>query len=1114
MASPFSAYRASIQKQFDLGKTSEGPYYPALENLLNDLGQPIGLVASLLGSHVRDCGIPDFHISHQSDTTTTGYVEAKPIGTDLDDIEQRDQLQRYLSGFGNLVLTNYTEFRWYVRGEPRGRAILCAPSRGRLAPNPSGDREVASLLDGFLHHEPEPIVDASALASHMARLTHLIRETIVNAFTGGNASETLSDLHRAFGKVLIPNLPVTKFADMYAQTIAYGLFAARINHASEEPFRRDHAQHEIPQANPFIRRLFGSVVAPTIEDEPYLGLVDDLAQLFASTDVDAVMASFGQCGHRDPIFHFYETFLSAYDPELRKKCGIYYTPRPMVSYMVQSVDELLRDDDFGMPAGLSDDGVVSISHQGQDESVPRTLILDPACGTGTFLYAVVDLIRERFMKRGEPAKWRLFVHERLLPRLYGFEILAAPYAVAHLKLGMQLAALDLPPEDRADWACEFHQDERLHVYLTNTLDKGARGAAMPFARFISTEADQAAAAKHDLPIMVILGNPPYSGKSQTPGTEVVSVARGHQYETREHGATVTKTARGHHGTSTGRVSVPTWIGGLLKDYYEVDGAPLGERKVWLQNDYVKFIRFAQWRIEQTGSGIVAFVTDNSYLDGATFRGMRQQLMQAFDSIYILNLHGSTRRRENTPEGSADGKVFDIQQGVSVAVFVRHEGADHKARMYYADIWGTTEEKFAWLDQHTVKSTVWRNLNPTAPYYLFVPTSGDSADHVESSGLDTIFPVSSTAIQTSRDGLVFGFDREEVLGHLSELADPAVSDAAIRDRYFGNRRGGKHEPGDTRSWNLPEARAHIRSEPNRASHLTHCLYRPFDDRVLFYASWMVDWPRSGVMQHVRNGDNLCLLVPRQVSSPIWRHAFVCRGLAEMCVISSATREQNHLLPLYLHDEDGETRANLDAGFVSRMTERLRLGFTPLGVGDMEATFGPEDVFHYMYAILYSSGYRSYYSDHLQRSFPIIPLCGDLILFRELAHLGAELTSLHLLESPKARKCSELRFYRGQGTNTVGSSHPKYVRPVTNAQVTEGHIEVNDTQYFEGVPEEVWSYHIGGYRVCEKWLKDRRGRALNLLEIDRYQEIIAVLSETIRLQRAIDEAIEAHGGWPLT
>jgi type I restriction-modification system DNA methylase subunit len=606
----FDAYLKSIQK--NLQKGSERSHYPALKDLLDDSDKGIDAVIEEKGNKA---GIPDLTVKQRE--ILIGYVEAKDVGLDLDQIEKTEQLQRYLESFSNLLLTNYLEFRWYVNGKCRLKEILAHRHGDKLQIKDT--EKIAALLDQFLNYTGEIISSPEDLARQMARLTKVIRLATETALSLEVNNGELHQLKQGFSEVLLPDLNDADFADMYAQTISYGLFAARVGHAQNpgsETFTRRTAGTYIPATNPFLKRLFNTVVETDAVSQIDWA-IDDLVQLLSQVDMGSILENFGQrTRQEDPVVHFYETFLAAYNAALRKSRGVYYTPEPVVSFIVRSVDAILKDR-FDLPLGLADNTKDPLTNK------PRVQILDPATGTGTFLYEVIKQIYHNLEEIGMANQWDSYVRENLLNRLFGFELLMAPYAIAHLKLGLELQQLGY----------QFTGKQRLGIYLTNTLDEALKKSEILFGQFVAQEANEASTIKRDVPVMVVLGNPPYSYKS----------------------------------TNTGE-----WISGLVQDYYKVDGKSLEEKNPkGLQDDYVKFIRFGQWRIERTGSGILAFITNHGYLDNPTFRGMRQSLEKTFDEIYIMDLHGNSKKKEVAPDGSPDKNVFDIQQGVAVAIMVKY-----------------------------------------------------------------------------------------------------------------------------------------------------------------------------------------------------------------------------------------------------------------------------------------------------------------------------------------------------------------------------------------------------------------------------------------------------------
>ncbi|UCE26701.1 MAG: N-6 DNA methylase [Candidatus Coatesbacteria bacterium] len=632
-------YVKAINKELATGgRPSEQTYYPALRDLIDGCGDGIN-------AHIVERGAaakPDVQVYRRENLI--GVVEAKDLPVNLGEIEANaaaartdhnaEQFRTYLAEYDNLLYTNYVEWRLYRRHDPAPEQIAVLGhigADGKFHTTKEGREAFENVVGAFLAALPEPHATAKGLAPDMARLTKVLDARTRKALDEGN--EFLKRLYDAFQDELIHGLKADEFADMYAQTIAYGLFTARIIHARDTDgpgFDRFAAERLLPVTNPFLKRVFGSLVNDMDMPKRVVGIVEDLAALIGAADMGAIseeLARFGagrrkgeEVAEHDPVIYFYEHFLRVYDPEKAKKRGVYYTPLPVVRYIVRSIDELLKNE-FDLADGLADQSVI---------------ILDPACGTGTFLYEVVRLIHERLGPRGA-AEWNEYV-PTLLERLFGFELLMAPYTIAHLKLAELLR----------ETGYEFRRDQRLGIYLTNTLEEAEQHVEQKMLPgimgAISREKEGADRVKAEAPVMVVLGNPPYAGHSANKGP---------------------------------------WIDGLLKKgydlpddgrrpgYYEVDGEPLRERNPkWLQDDYVKFLRWAQWRIDRTGRGVVGMITNHGYLDNPTFRGMRQNLMGTFDTLYLLDLHGNAKKKETCPDGSKDENVFDIMQGVAIFLGVK------------------------------------------------------------------------------------------------------------------------------------------------------------------------------------------------------------------------------------------------------------------------------------------------------------------------------------------------------------------------------------------------------------------------------------------------------------
>ena len=1057
-----SDYIGAVQKTLADGYASEGSHYPALKTLLESVGNQV--LATSLPRRV-ECGAPDFVVTKA--LATIGYLEAKDIGRSLDEAEKTEQLQRYRLSLSNLILTDYLEFRWYVEGECRLRALMGTLTRdGKVKADRAGTQQTADLLAGFLSHRARGVGTPKELAMRMARQAHLIRNLIVSAFDKEPEGGSLHSQLAAFRDNLVPNLSVDYFADMYGQTIAYGLFAARCANPSGKDFTRRDAAYLLPKTNPFLRKLFNQIAGPELDDG-IAWLVDDLAQLLALVDMEAILKDFGRrTAKEDPVVHFYETFLKEYDPMIRQMRGVYYTPEPIVSYIVRSIDCLLRRD-FNKPHGLSDKTV---------------FILDPAVGTATFLYMVIREIFEAQKTAHQQGYWDSYVSQNLLPRVLGFELLIPPYTVAHLKLGLLLKQTGY----------SFTADERLGVYLSNTLEESFKRSEQlaGFNKYIVDEANAAAEIKKEKPIIVVLGNPPYRGISANASTRDLTDPK------------------------TGKTrQVFTWIGQLIQGYKVVDGKHFAERKHWLDDDYVKFLRFGQWRIDSTGQGVLAFITNHSYLDDPTYRGMRQSLINSFSDIYILNLHGSHRRGEQSPENAKDENVFDIKQGVAIGIFVKEPDKKSPARVRYAEIcglrgsWPKPEAgtKYCILSETNVLNTTWNELKPSSPFYSFVPhRDGLRSEYEQWMSVTDVFNIYSTGILTFRDRMVIGFDNNDLKARLDEIANLSVSDDMIREKYCHGRRSDRYVPGDTRGWKLSDGRRMLSMEDDVAGHIQPCLYRPFDIRSMYYADYMVEWPRTDVMRHMLLGQNRGLVSARSNKSSQMDHFLCSRYITELKCGESTTG--SYLFPIYVYVGKGEMqlgigkrRPNLKLEFIRTIAQKLGLNFIEDGKGDLERTFGPEDIFDYAYAVFYSPSFRARYADVLRVDFPRLPLTSDKDLFKTLVAKGTELVALHLMESPVLNNF--ITKYPVAGSNEV--------EKVTYHE-NNGRVDINKTQHFEGVPPEVWEFHVGGYQVCQKWLKDRKGRTLTYDELTHYQRVIVALKETMRLMAEIDTLVP---GWPV-
>ena len=684
MTDELKLYIDELNKQYKTGIAREHSYRPALKDLLQSLLPK--MVVTNEPAHF-ECGAPDYIVSREKDHLPIFFVEAKDVNdNDLDGRNKnghKEQFDRYKQALDHIIFTDYLDFHLYEQGEFVDSVRIAEIKGDKIVFIAEAEEKFLSMIQHLAASSIQRITSAPRLAKLMAakaRLLANIIETAMNDETITIENDNLQGQYNAFKDVLIQELKKEDFADIYAQTIAYGMFAARLHDDTPEDFSREEAARLIPKTNPFLRQIFNNLAGNDL-DERISWVVDDLATVFLATDLKKLMANYSRDKqHHDPMIHFYEDFLAEYSPKLRKSKGVWYTPQPVVGFIVRAVDEILQKE-FGLSEGLADysmiDREVAIE-QSRDRRTTdgmkhekrrfhRVQILDPATGTGTFLAEVVNQIYDRY--RDNQGIWQQYVENHLLPRLNGFEILMASYAVAHIKLDMLLA----------ETGYQHKTDKRLHVYLTNSLEESNNEPRTLFAQWLSREATEANVIKRDCPVMVMIGNPPYSVSSQNNGK---------------------------------------WIVGLLDAYKK----NLNERKINLDDDYIKFIRLGQHYVEKNGSGILAYISNNSFIDGITHRQMRLTLMQVFDEIFILDLHGNSRKQEVAPDGSKDENVFDIMQGVSINIFVKtgHKEKSELAKVFHQNIYGTREYKYSCLNEATQSSIQWTELTPTEPYYFFVP----------------------------------------------------------------------------------------------------------------------------------------------------------------------------------------------------------------------------------------------------------------------------------------------------------------------------------------------------------------------------------------------------------
>ena len=1011
-------YLAAVGAQAKRGDAREESYYDALKALFEDAGPLLSSAHTSLTVLPREteAGNPDMRV-WSGDQHVTGYVECKePNQANLDHIEASEQLKRYRAAFPNVILTNFLEFRLYRYGQPMGEPVVIANGRlldlGERLPF-QHEKEFQALLERFFEFELPRTYTAQTLATALAVRTRFLKDQVVSQLTEdeqqGRGSELVS-LKDEFKQVLISDLTTDTFADLYAQTITYGMFAARMR--TSGTFSRSVALDGIPAPIGILRKLFRYISAGDTPERLSV-IVDDIASVLAAADTSGI---FGEADRdsRDPVADFYETFLGAYDPAKKKQHGVYYTPRPVVDYIVRSIDGIIRDT-FGKADGLASSGVT---------------VLDPAAGTMTFTAVATELAARTFTDKYGNGSIGGWIEGHVLRDFYAFELMMAPYAMGHLRMDALLGELGY----------QMKPNDRFKLYLTNTLDvTTAAQGTLPGLSPLAEESHMAETVKVDEPVLVIMGNPPYSGVSSNKGP---------------------------------------WIKDLIEDYKKVDGKPLGEKNPkWLQDDYVKFIRFAQWKIDRAGRGVLGFITNHSYLDNPTFRGMRQSLMTSFDQIHILNLHGNAKKKERSPNGTKDENVFDIQQGVAIILAVKNEGLARGA--WQADLWGTRAAKYDTLASTDLKTTAWNQLAPQQDQYLFVPQDVTGRDEYLSwPKVTDIFPVSSVGIVTARDRLTIQFTENDVWQTVNRFISLSPEEARAA---FGLGP-------DAEDWKVEFAQQDIRDSGPDRRNIAPILYRPFDVRYTYYTGrsrGFICRPRAEVMRNMLE-PNVGLITRRaMLPGRPCNYVFVCDILMSDGVIRSDNRGSESLFPLYEYPDDGGSSRS---GRLASLDSRLLLDLSTR----YQLTMDPTQVLAYTYAVLNSHGYQEQYAPMLRADFPRVPFPQDAKTFAALSDLGQQLIDLHLMRSPELD--NSISRFCGHGDSAVG-------RIAYDAD--HQRVYINETQYFENVAPDVWSYQVGGYQVLDKWLKSRKHRYLTADETQHYARVVTAIFGTKEVQGQIDQ-----------
>lgn len=1074
-------YINEINREFVKGNSTEHTFRGTLKNLLESL---CGNIDATNEPKKTEGGNPDYQITKKGTRIPVAFIEAKDIGKDLNDKKYKGQFNRYKKAYDNLIITDYLNFQFFEKKKLIFELRLAEVIDGKVKSFNNNFKEFEDYIKPFFDKPSITIKSSKKLAEMMAARARVLHDQIEGALledikTENRFSKLYGHFHN-FKRLLIHDLNEKQFSDLFAQTLAYGLFAARLYDKTPENFSREEAAQLIPSNNPFLRKLFQDIAGYGI-DKRIERTVDNLADVFRYTDIEKLLKDFGKSTKtHDPIIHFYETFLTEYDKGLKKDRGVWYTPEPVVEFIIKSVDEILRTE-FDIKDGLADTSKVIIKKDvlkldarskskstitgtaKVDQEVHKVQILDPAAGTGTFLAKVIEFVYGKKFKNQEGI-WNSYVENDLIPRLNGFELLMAPYSMAHVKLAMLLK----------ETGYKSDKNVRFNVFLTNSLEEYDEKQADLFSPLLSEESSLANSVKRDTPVMCVIGNPPYSGISSNNSK---------------------------------------WISDLIEDYKYVDGVHFNERKHWLNDDYVKFIRYSQHYIEKNGSGVLAFINPHGFLDNPTFRGMRWNLLKTYDKIYTIDLHGNAKKKEVCPDGSPDQNVFDIMQGVAITLFVKTAKKKDKelGKVFHYDLYGKRDGKdgkYNFLNENNLNTIQFEKLKCQKPYYFFVPKNNEGKESYEKGfKVNEFFTQSSVGFVSANDGMNISMTEKEQREKIQDIL--TLEEAVWRLKYKRKK--------DARDWQYGYAKSD--AQENQKLQITNVSYRPFDARFTLYTGnsrGLYASPQPKTMQHFLKGENVGLVInkPAQGGADIYTDVFITTHLTDQSIFSAMKRSP-FICPLYVYtdkkdqqtiEDQQERTPNLNLEIVKEIEKKLQLTFAN-EKENTQNTFAPIDVLDYIYAVLHSPTYREKYIEFLKIDFPRVPYPEDQDTFWKLVKLGGEIRQIHLLESELLDNYNIISI---KGVISDPEKNLLVDRKMTKDSVgyeketnTHGKVWINDIQYFGNIPLKAWEFYIGGYQPAQKWLKDRHGRKLSNDDVIHYQKIIIALTETDKLMQLIDK-----------
>ncbi len=1063
---------------------NELTHRPSLYNLLDRLKDHFNKEFKIEHEKKEQGSQPDFCVSFQG--LNIGYIENKRVGENLSQLLKSDQILKYLELNPNLMLTDYLNFMWVGKDENNAPLIkkeISVASLDELSkpqkPKPQTERDLIELFKSFFNHEAAPITNAKDFATHLSPRTRYLKDALIKY----QEKMQVSSIFNNFKEYLYEELSFEDFSDALAQTLTYSLFLAKLNHPFEK-IDLDNVRSSIPKNFAVIREM-ADFLKKLDEIKEIQWLLNEILSSINHVDMDSILKDLND--DKDPYLHFYETFLSAYDPKLRESKGVYYTPDSVVKFIINALDSLLKthfkDAPLGLKSALDNENIK---------------LLDFATGTGTFLLEAFRKALETRKTSDGGISTKEDKYQNLLKQFYGFEYLIAPYAIAHLNLSQAF---------KEEFKKPLKENDALQIILTNTLIQPSEITAYRGLNPIfETELKSAQEIKKDENILIITGNPPYSGASSNEGLFEWEVKATYGIEPEFQTIEIEKKVKLADKIKTLLKNLQTQKESgskeALKELKKLHSKyKLQDEKnpKWLLDDYVKFMRFAQNKIESLGHGLFGFISNNAFLDNPTFRGLRRSLLECYDELYILNLHGNARKKEKTPQGADDENVFNIKQGVSINLFVK-KAQTTKQKIHYYDVYGERAEKYAFLAQNDLNSIEWLELAPRKPFYLLLPLETRLLDEYEQGfSVQDMFQVGSTGICSQRDHVVFHKDKESLLELLKDFS--TLEPNELRRKYdIGD---------DGRDWRLEYAIRDVRANAdNLEKYIILCQYRPFDCRWTYYtgkSKSFIAYPRGDVFKHMlppppptnpktpnQTRKNVALITSRRFcQSQKSGVGFVSNKISDLRTWTCPGMEGgDYVNPLYHNPNYTE---NFTPEFRSFIDKHYNHSFEPL------------EILGYIYALLYSPNYRKRYEDFLKADYPKILFTKNKDLFRALSLLGIELIGLHVLnqeslnysfEKLKDATIGESRYSPSDKLTEAHERNPIIKKPSHNEP--KKRLYINHSAYFVGVSQEIYDYRIGGYCVLDKYLKSHKNEPC---DFDHVTRIIKVIARTIEIQKTL-------------